>query len=59
VKRPATGSSRGYSGASRPRRPGRPTEASPLIDALTEPAGAVRQDGQRYLRRHGILVVAI
>jgi len=34
-------------------------EASPLIDALVRPAGAVRQDGPRYLRSHGILVVAI
>jgi integrase len=59
AKRRTTGSPLSYSGASRHRRPGRPTRASPLIDALVRPAGAVRQDGQRYLRRHGILVVAI
>ena len=58
VARRTTGSPLGYSGASRPRRPGRPAETSPLIDALVRPAGAIRQDGQRYLRRHGILVVA-
>jgi hypothetical protein len=34
-------------------------EASPLVDALVRPAGAVRQDGPRYLRSHGIVVVAI
>ena len=58
VARRTTGSPLGYSGASRPRRPGRPAKTSPLIDALVRPAGAIRQDGQRYLRRHGILVVA-
>ena len=39
TERRTTGSRIGYSGASRLRRPGRPTKTSPLIGALAGPAG--------------------